>query len=197
MASAASQQPMVLSASAESAIRECFPVSSADPLDDPNFDPVAFINRNFPDENSIGRMETFVARLGAKIKRLDVETRDAIRRQMRPDVVEQRPARRVPPLQFRQKGLERRRQRLVRRGHVRPQRVPTARRRDLTPEQAVGRRHREIRVVGMPSRTRRRTIGYWVWLTNAPVSGRSSRGGVGHHAGPVRWSNRGRLSMPP
>ena len=78
---AASQQPLVLSASAEAAIRECFPVSSADPLDDPNFDPVAFINRNFPDENSIGRMETFVARLGAKIKRLDVETRDAIRTQ--------------------------------------------------------------------------------------------------------------------
>lgn len=46
---------MQLSPKLEKALQELFP--STDPLDQPNFDPVAYINMQFPNEHSLNNIE--------------------------------------------------------------------------------------------------------------------------------------------
>ena len=57
--------------SVEAAIAECFP--STDALDAHDFDPVAYINQQFPDENSLALMDSFTEQQTGRIENLDQE----------------------------------------------------------------------------------------------------------------------------
>lgn len=54
---------------------------SEDPLDAPDFDPVAFINAKFPDENSLEGVGTYAQEIEARISGLDRDIYQAIRDQ--------------------------------------------------------------------------------------------------------------------
>jgi hypothetical protein len=49
-----------------------------DPLDSPDFDPIAFINQNFPTESSLDGLDTFVVGISSQISTLDEEISKAI-----------------------------------------------------------------------------------------------------------------------
>ena len=55
------QHPLKFSATLESALRELAP--STDPLDAADFDPIAHINKMFPNEESLGKVESYAAEL--------------------------------------------------------------------------------------------------------------------------------------
>ena len=61
------------------AILEQFP--SDDPFDAPDFDPVEFLNRTFPNESSLTMLDPFVARLSQKSAQLDEQVFEAVRLQ--------------------------------------------------------------------------------------------------------------------
>lgn len=54
---------------------------SNDPLDQPDFDPIAYINATFPDQLSLDRLRPFTATMQKQIAKLDEEIYDAVREQ--------------------------------------------------------------------------------------------------------------------
>ena len=52
-----------------------------DPLDSPDFDPIAFINQNFPTESSLDGLDTFVVGITSQISTLDEEISRAVQAQ--------------------------------------------------------------------------------------------------------------------
>eukprot|EP00051_Salpingoeca_urceolata_P027977 m.484296 g.484296 ORF g.484296 m.484296 type:complete len:850 (+) comp23287_c0_seq1:244-2793(+) len=70
---------VVLGDEVESAIRELLP--SDDPLDDPDFDPVKYINTTFPNEQSLTSLDTFMTRLKGKIRHIDSDIQTSVRAQ--------------------------------------------------------------------------------------------------------------------
>lgn len=52
-----------------------------DELDEPEFDPVAYINSRFPDEDSLADLDSFVARLEVDIRDLDTRMLDSVKTQ--------------------------------------------------------------------------------------------------------------------
>ncbi len=63
----------------QDALNELFP--SDDPLDQPDFDPIAYLNEQFPDEASLSRADTFLANLDADIAKTNKEISDIIHTQ--------------------------------------------------------------------------------------------------------------------
>jgi len=55
--------------------------NAADELDYPDFDPVDYINRRFPDEDSLGGLDACIARFDAEIHTLDADLHTAVREQ--------------------------------------------------------------------------------------------------------------------
>uniref|UniRef100_A0A0G4GKS5 Uncharacterized protein n=1 Tax=Chromera velia CCMP2878 TaxID=1169474 RepID=A0A0G4GKS5_9ALVE len=56
-------------------------IGSTDPFDDPAFDPVDYINKRFPTEQSLGQLDAFVMDLQGRAKQLDEEIYAAVREQ--------------------------------------------------------------------------------------------------------------------
>jgi len=52
-----------------------------DPLDSPDFDPIAFINQHFPTESSLDGLDTFVVGIASQITTLDEEISSAVQAQ--------------------------------------------------------------------------------------------------------------------
>ena len=52
-----------------------------DPLDSPDFDPIAYINQNFPTESSLDGLDTFVVGITSQISTLDEEISRAVQAQ--------------------------------------------------------------------------------------------------------------------
>ena len=63
----------------QNAIREVCP--SDDPLDQEDFDPIAYLNEHFPDEQSLDRADTFIANIQAGIARTKAEIKEIIHSQ--------------------------------------------------------------------------------------------------------------------
>ena len=72
-------QPMKFSPGLEKAIAEVCP--SDDPLDQPDFDPIAHINKLFPNEESLSGIEEYQAKLKEELKTLDAEVLQGVRQQ--------------------------------------------------------------------------------------------------------------------
>eukprot|EP00002_Diphylleia_rotans_P035464 TRINITY_DN773_c0_g1_i3.p1 TRINITY_DN773_c0_g1~~TRINITY_DN773_c0_g1_i3.p1 ORF type:complete len:408 (+),score=105.82 TRINITY_DN773_c0_g1_i3:54-1277(+) len=70
---------VVFNPALEAALRELLP--SKDPLDRPDFNPVEYINKRFPNEQSLGEVPDVLAKLKAKVRAIDTEIYDAVRRQ--------------------------------------------------------------------------------------------------------------------
>ena len=56
-------------------------IGSDDPLDSPDFDPIEYINAQFPTETSLELLDPFVGRLQAQIASLDDEISEAVQAQ--------------------------------------------------------------------------------------------------------------------
>lgn len=56
-------------------------IGSDDPLDSPDFDPIEYINAQFPSETSLEKLDPFVGRLQAQIASLDDEISEAVQAQ--------------------------------------------------------------------------------------------------------------------
>jgi hypothetical protein len=52
-----------------------------DPLDSPQFDPIAYINQNFPTESSLDGLDTFIVGITSQISTLDEEISRAVHTQ--------------------------------------------------------------------------------------------------------------------
>lgn len=65
----------------QAAIAEIIP--SADPLDDPAFSPVEYINNMFPNEQSLVDIDMAVAKIKSKVQRIDDEIVKEVRNQSR------------------------------------------------------------------------------------------------------------------
>ena len=65
----------------QAAIAEIIP--SADPLDDPNFNPVDYINNMFPNEQSLADIDMAVGKIRAKVQRIDDDIVKEVRNQSR------------------------------------------------------------------------------------------------------------------
>lgn len=52
-----------------------------DPLDSPHFDPIAYINQNFPTESSLDGLDTFIVGITSQISTLDEEISRAVHTQ--------------------------------------------------------------------------------------------------------------------
>lgn len=63
----------------QNAIEQVLP--STDPLDNPNFNPVDYINTLFPTEQSLSNVDEVIARMNTKIRRLDDQIRTVVRGQ--------------------------------------------------------------------------------------------------------------------
>ena len=61
------------------ACAQLFP--SDDPLDRPDFDPVEYVNVMFPNEQSLGALEPFMAKVRVKLGQLDTEMAAHVRQQ--------------------------------------------------------------------------------------------------------------------
>jgi len=61
----------------DAAIAAVFP--SDDPLDSSSFDPVGYINRLFPSEQSLAGLDPFIAKLRQRIRKLDGEIQASVR----------------------------------------------------------------------------------------------------------------------
>ena len=72
----AAAEEFVFSSTVEHTLGAIFP--SDDPLDAASFDPIAFVNANFPNERSLSRMDTFLAQTERKIAQLDDEIFGAV-----------------------------------------------------------------------------------------------------------------------
>jgi len=71
--------PLKFSASLEAALRELAP--STDPLDAADFDPIAHINKLFPNEESLAKVDSYAAELEQSIEALDEEVLVTVRTQ--------------------------------------------------------------------------------------------------------------------
>eukprot|EP01064_Diplonema_japonicum_P013519 TRINITY_DN21081_c0_g1_i2.p1 TRINITY_DN21081_c0_g1~~TRINITY_DN21081_c0_g1_i2.p1 ORF type:complete len:779 (+),score=189.79 TRINITY_DN21081_c0_g1_i2:59-2395(+) len=74
-----SLQPVVLSDTVNATLAEVFP--SDDPFDDPNFDPLAFINERFPSEKSLRGLGDYMESLEAGARATEEEVRETVRGQ--------------------------------------------------------------------------------------------------------------------
>lgn len=63
----------------EQALQAVLP--STDPLDQAEFDAVAYLNERFPDESSLGSLDTFGEKLRQHVGKLDQEIRSAVQEQ--------------------------------------------------------------------------------------------------------------------
>ena len=63
----------------QNAMREVCP--SDDPLDQEDFDPIAYLNEHFPDEKSLDRADTFIANIQAGIAKTKAEIKEIIHSQ--------------------------------------------------------------------------------------------------------------------
>ena len=68
----------MFSADLQDAIREVCP--SDDPLDQEDFDPIAYLNEHFPDEASLNRADTFIANIERDIVKTKAEIKEIIHR---------------------------------------------------------------------------------------------------------------------
>lgn len=71
---------IIYSKEVQDAISKVVPTS--DPLDEIDFDPVAYINNAFPDEASLDNLDEVIKRMSIKVKRLDNEIVSSVRAQM-------------------------------------------------------------------------------------------------------------------
>lgn len=71
--------PMAFSPQLEAAIAEVSP--STDPIDAPDFDPIAHINRLFPNEESLSQVDSYVGGLHERMRGLDEEVLLTVRQQ--------------------------------------------------------------------------------------------------------------------
>ena len=69
-------EEFAFSSAVENTLRTVFP--SDDPLDAATFDPIAFVNANFPNERSLARMDTYLAQTEKTIAKLDDEIFGAV-----------------------------------------------------------------------------------------------------------------------
>eukprot|EP00943_MAST-04B_sp_MAST-4B-sp1_P001194 g1194.t1 len=69
----------MFSADLQDAIREVCP--SDDPLDQEDFDPIAYLNEHFPDEASLNRADTFIANIERDIVKTKAEIKEIIHSQ--------------------------------------------------------------------------------------------------------------------
>ncbi|KAJ9466411.1 putative Membrane trafficking protein, Vps53-like [Diplonema papillatum] len=74
-----SSVPILFSDEVNKALAEALP--SDDPFDDPEFDPLLYINEKFPDEKCIKELDTFIEDLEGKIQATNQELKEAVRTQ--------------------------------------------------------------------------------------------------------------------
>ena len=71
--------PIRFSDKVEATLADVFPNYPKDPIDQPTFDPVEYVNRRFPDEHSLHALPSFIADLQAKLNDTDACLMDAVR----------------------------------------------------------------------------------------------------------------------